>query len=104
MNDQPEKLLLADLGTVRVLCRRCRTEFVYPIANLAEAFRTREGGREFWCCPHCHALVQGETGAAPGGPFRPLLQALTALKGLEDRVAVWFVVRKEDPDRRLPEG
>jgi hypothetical protein len=88
---------LADVAAVAVACGRYRTRFTYPPENLGTAFVSRDGGGEFWACPHCHALVQGEgAGAATGGPFRPLLLALDLLRGLRDRVEVRLVVRRED--------
>jgi hypothetical protein len=86
---------LAAAEAVSVTCARCRTAFTYQLPALAEAFLPRDGGGECWCCPHCHALVQGEGAGAPtGGPFRPLLLALDALRGLQDRVEVALVFRR----------
>jgi hypothetical protein len=83
------------VGAVTVACNRCRTEFTYPLPNLATAFLARDGGGEHWACPHCHALVVGESaGAATRGPFNPLLAALNTLKGLEGRIEVRLVVRR----------
>jgi hypothetical protein len=77
------------VDAVAVACNRCRTEFVYPVGNLAEAFVSRDGDRGVWSCPHCRLLVQGESsGAATRGPFSLLLKALNALKDLQDRVQV----------------
>jgi hypothetical protein len=95
MSERHAKVPLADVDTVAVVCNRCRTEFVYPVGNLAEAFVHRDGDRESWCCPHCRALVQGESaGAATRGPFRPLLESLNTLRDLRDRIEVRLVFRR----------
>jgi hypothetical protein len=97
MSEHLWKILLAELETVCVTCNHCKTEFGFPLANLEQAFLTREGGAESWACPHCHAQVQGESsGAATHGPFSPLLRALRTLKDLQGKIRVQFVVRKED--------
>jgi hypothetical protein len=95
MTEQAEKVLLTDVDAVSVVCTRCGTEFVYPVDNLGTAFLARDGGGELWACPHCRALVVGDSaGAATRGPFNPLLAALKTLKGLEDRIEVRLVVRR----------
>jgi hypothetical protein len=95
MTEQPETVLLADAGAVSVACTRCRTEFGYPLQNLAEAFLARDGGKEFWACPHCRALVVGESAGAPTrGLFRPLLESLNTLRDLRDGIEVRLVFRR----------
>jgi hypothetical protein len=82
------------VAAVAVVCARCRTRFTYPLPNLAEAFRTRDGDREHWTCPHCHALAAGEGSGSAGGPFRAMAEALGGLKDLADRIEVRFLFRR----------
>jgi hypothetical protein len=94
MEETHRAVPLDGVEAVAVACSRCAAVFRFPLPDLAEAFAARDGGGEHWACPHCHALVMGESAGSAGGPFRRLLAALDLLQRLRDRIEVRLIFRR----------
>ena len=93
MSEKLLKIMLAEIEFIRIVCKRCKTCFEFPLDNLEEAFLTRN---KSWECPHCQNPVMGDSsGAATGGPFRPLLKAMRTLKDAHEKIDVQFVIKDE---------
>jgi hypothetical protein len=93
MSEKLLKIMLAELETIRIVCKDCKTVFEFPLDNLEKAFRTKD---KTWECPHCHNPVMGDSsGSATGGPFVPLLKAIRLLKDAHEKIDVQFIIRED---------
>jgi hypothetical protein len=107
MSEKLLKLLLSELKLVRVVCHGrvkqkddtdlpCNGVFEMPLERLATAF-CGDAKLAQWACPFCgqeyHLSSQRSTRL---DPFGPLVDAITNLLSLRDRLEIEFVIPQKD--------
>jgi hypothetical protein len=75
MGEEPRKLSMADLESVRVICRTCETALEVPIAKVANT----QPNVKCPTCPENSATVL----IAENDQLRALAKAIVALQGLQ---------------------
>lgn len=92
MSEHLLKVLLSELSTVRVVCKKCGAVFEMPLDRLAAAFR-----KTAQCCPFCGAgfhLFNPQGHAADVlGPFAQALADLQQAQNCD----VEFVLPQKEP-------
>ena len=101
MSETARTLLLAELQTLRVVCKHCKAAAEMPLFLLDRQTQHPDGHRDV-CCPGCGLVIR--PGVAPGHPprldaFDHLVQAWQVLSPPGGNFTFQLVVGKEEPPK-----
>ena len=95
------KILLSELGVVRVTClgtradgQACQAVFEFPLEKLKGTFYQK--ATKDWACPFCATVFAPDPTGHGSDPFAALVQAVTQLHSIKDRMSVQFIIPQKD--------
>jgi hypothetical protein len=95
MSEKLLKIMLEELGVIRIVCVACNVAFEFPLEKLEQAFLHKYKDGQNWECPHCHAPVKGDAGPGTPNPFDSFRRALAGLREMKG-IQVQFVLPDKD--------